>query len=642
MEFLCYTTPAYLPEMIRKSWFLGEKSTKKRKTSRSTPNTGVFDIPLMFPNAGASFGGVDPEEERNAPPEATPVTFPVCKHAEGHAWTQDDPPPNFQSLFARIVKPNDISEQHVQALNIQTLPTCSVNGLVPNAPDGTSYHEPPIPTSTPNSGRAESETTRKRKDFDEKLAELRVDNDLAFRTLSKRMAVGVKPPRIAHMRKFYLGLESMSQYWDCTLDQYYDASIADSGVDGEQAVKRQKLENGFSPRGSPVEQSAPTLEEPLQVTWSNASKSTSEVWKSQIERLTTEPKDNEDTTDLPPPPGSPLSATPEPQTRRRYKGRRTSTGREMPDSFRTDTVKALVDAASWAFGANVSAPKAALQFNKLNLPVRQTGTVYRMPQDRMKYRMGWREGPIMRLQTRAETEFLDENGEQREHMARLDSLREIAALLQLAQERRREGRVEIKPGEGQWWTTKPRWGGAPGGEAQNETGNTDVQQFADAILNASRVQDGKLFLPTNVSAQGQKRKTPAMLWKELKVGSGNWTPKVDYYAIGKDSRSEWDDVRLDDLLDMPTLTVYQVFLVSSLNHHISILKMSVHGAYVDYLTSATMPQPHPEDAEWSVPKLQRTKWFDLFDVEQRVEVFRGLWGVMAYLTRDMKQDTKTS
>jgi hypothetical protein len=80
-----------------------------------------------------------------------------------------------------------------------------------------------------------------------------------------------------------------------------------------------------------------------------------------------------------------------------------------------------------------------------------------------------------------------------------------------------------------------------------------------------------------------------------------------------------------------------VFLVSSLNHHISILKLTAHGAYVDYLTSATVPHPLPEDAEWSVPKLQRTQWFDLFDVEQRVEAFRGLWGVMAYLTRDIGQ-----
>ena len=83
-------------------------------------------------------------------------------------------------------------------------------------------------------------------------------------------------------------------------------------------------------------------------------------------------------------------------------------------------------------------------------------------------------------------------------------------------------------------------------------------------------------------------------------------------------------------------------MVSSLNHHISILKLTVHGAYVDYLTSATVPHPPPEDSEWSVPKLQRTQWFDLFDVEQRVEAFRGLWGVMAYLTRDTGEGSQST
>ena len=39
---------------------------------------------------------------------------------------------------------------------------------------------------------------------------------------------------------------------------------------------------------------------------------------------------------------------------RRYKGRRTGTGRDMPDSFREDTVRALVEAVTWVFGCQVS------------------------------------------------------------------------------------------------------------------------------------------------------------------------------------------------------------------------------------------------------------------------------------------------
>jgi len=76
-------------------------------------------------------------------------------------------------------------------------------------------------------------------------------------------------------------------------------------------------------------------------------------------------------------------------------------------------------------------------------------------------------------------------------------------------------------------------------------------------------------------------------------------------------------------------------MISSLNHHISILKLSVHGNYTDYLVSGTFPKSHPEGLEWSQAKLQRSKWFDMFDVEQRVDAYRGIWGVMAYLTRSI-------
>lgn len=78
-----------------------------------------------------------------------------------------------------------------------------------------------------------------------------------------------------------------------------------------------------------------------------------------------------------------------------------------------------------------------------------------------------------------------------------------------------------------------------------------------------------------------------------------------------------------------------MFLVSSLNHHISIVKLTVHDVYMDYITSASLPDTLPDDGEWSKPMMQRTEWFDLFDIEQRVEAFRALWGVMAYLTRDV-------
>lgn len=77
-------------------------------------------------------------------------------------------------------------------------------------------------------------------------------------------------------------------------------------------------------------------------------------------------------------------------------------------------------------------------------------------------------------------------------------------------------------------------------------------------------------------------------------------------------------------------------MVSSLNHHISILKLTVHQAYMDFLASGTLPVPKPEQADWCKPKLQRSQWLDLFNVDDRVLAFRGIWGVMEYLGRPQK------
>ena len=74
-------------------------------------------------------------------------------------------------------------------------------------------------------------------------------------------------------------------------------------------------------------------------------------------------------------------------------------------------------------------------------------------------------------------------------------------------------------------------------------------------------------------------------------------------------------------------------MVSSLNHHVSVLKLSIHPLYVRYLTDGFLPEETPSDPHWCSPRLQRTRWFDLFDVDDRKEAMRGMWGIMSYLMR---------
>lgn len=112
--------------------------------------------------------------------------------------------------------------------------------------------------------------------------------------------------------------------------------------------------------------------------------------------------------------------------------------------------------------------------------------------------------------------------------------------------------------------------------------------------------------------------------------------KTDYAAVGKDPASPYDEVRSPFACISVTRTLIsiQIFMVSSLNHHVCILKLTVHVAYVEYTISGDMPDPRPVEHDWCRPKLQRSQWYDLFSMEQRVEAYRGLWGVMNYLVRE--------
>jgi hypothetical protein len=475
------------------------------------------------------YSGTDPDQERDAPAQPTRVTFPAYEAAEA-ATNQDTAAlSNLESLFAKVLRPTDIGRHHAQALNIELHPPCDIDHLLPAAPNGKTYL-PPLDTDSEDAKTGVSfgdayKAFQLQKEFNIRVAELRVDNDGAFRTLTRTVKKDVKPYKISYMRKFWEGLESMSQYWDCSLDQYYEISNSHtSTADGEQSAKRQRLDSKY-----PITEA------------DGSSVSISKQIDTDLNKFAAalgphapdySPSPTEASNGNGASPGESIavrspSTTPEhepnPETKLRYKGRRTNTGKEMPDSFRAETVRAFVEGAAWPFQFSIAPPRMmpVTQFGKLNLPVRQSAAVYRMPKDRMRARQGRLEGPMVALQVRAEVDFAAGDENSVEAKARLDLLREMGGLLQIAQERRRDGKQEVKPGEGKWWTTKPRWGGGPGGEVENVAGNGDVVEAAEEILDG--VKDQKVKREKDGS-RARRKKTPAMLWKELKCGSSHWDP----------------------------------------------------------------------------------------------------------------------
>lgn len=507
---------------------------------------GLKRRPADRDTTGASAHYIDPDEERDPPAKPTPLTFPSVEPVSCRTWDDATPPPNFQALFTRVLKPADISETHLQALNIDLQGQCYVEKLLPPAPDGSSYILPlpseevtSVETSDAPASKTAPSPARKRKEFDDRIKELQVDNMTAYRVITRNTQPGTKLPRLAYMRTFWQGLESMSQYWDCTLDQYYSVTEQDNG--GEKSPKRQKVDTSSETAGPDEANNEARNVLPVRTpsrekaTDSGAKTSNEGDDPSSVNGSESLSDSNADA----PTTSRTNKMTSMPRSTMRYKGFRTNSGRYMPERFRVDAIRGFVEGTVWPFQCNVYPPRMMplVHLNKLKLPVRQTLVVNRLPQDRARAKEGGLVGPVLGVQVRPDTDFHDND----ESKARLDLMREIGGLLQLAQERAREGKTEVKPGEGKWWTTVPRWGGGPGGEVENPEGNSDIVDIAAELLGATKGENGK------EASRKRQKKTPARLWKELKCGSGYFDPKTDYAAIGKDPTSNIDEVHSPSL-----------------------------------------------------------------------------------------------
>jgi hypothetical protein len=422
---------------------------------------------------------------------------------------------------------------------------------------------------------------------------------------------------------------------------------------------------------------------------------------------------------LPPPPPSSANPTnplasienhvPERKTKQVYTGRRISTGSAMPPNHRDETVSALVESVVWAFNCQVRIPTMPPRISVRNLlfPVRQSFVVGRVPREKEMARRGVLEGPVMGICSRVETEFhdltaLDEDGraEGRGGDSRaeegwkeiLDLAREVAVMLLVAQERAREGREEVKPGEGKWWTTEPRWGGGrgasmeddipseppPGDEKlsllpgnaisdeqptpKHEAGTVVPEETRSARVRPKRKANADIN-PGSEGSALQHRKgskiNQAERWKILRPGPGIWDRKMKYLRIGggppaskapqSQSESYTANTGEEPEEEEEEEDDDDIFLVTAVNHHVALMNMRVSGRYLGWLAGDDkQPQVEKEkgeerggrslgqertEVERSGLRVKRTRWFDLFDEGDRVEFVMGLWGVMEWLMR---------
>lgn len=305
---------------------------------------------------------------------------------------------------------------------------------------------------------------------------------------------------------------------------------------------------------------------------------------------------------------------------------RTAPGSAMPPEYRQSLLSAFIKLVAYDFGCNVGPARVEprLHFCSSKEPhlARKTSIpsgctfVHQSATTREAARAGIIHGPVAAVTSRACVDFTTPDVETAQSM---DLAREIIAALITAQHRAREDKTEKRFGEGEWWTSRPRWGGGSGGPIGREIEKDIVQGDKDS---PPTDENG---LPTPVVKKARKTMSIYDNYRMVRPPASTWDKKARYEAIGRHKGADYDDI----------------FVVSSLFHHVSIMRVRIPQRLLDALDGETEPN-NGQDRSWGNVPAWRSPWFDLFSVEGRTEAMKMLWAVMTWQMRKVKDDQDTS
>ncbi|EFQ31795.1 hypothetical protein CGRA01v4_04838 [Colletotrichum graminicola] len=502
---------------------------------------------------------VDPKDV----PPPTPVTLPQSRpqlHAPLAPAGQTKP---LTSVLQSVYRPGDVTSAVFNALGVHLIPDVPPADLIPDSaclPDFEGWDQ-----LSPDEASEKNAETRNLlnngvqspgcQTYLDRKRELSHSNEDAFRTVRRIPAPkGQQQARLGNSYEFFRCLEAFTPYWDDTSNP----AKPHGETDGDKTV----VDTDKSERANP---STPAYQRVI----------------------------------------------------------RSSAGSSMPGECRQSLLTAFLKLVAYDFGCNVSAPRTEPRLHITAAPPPSQPSkhqvepqaprssyfasgcifIFRTPRTREAARQGVVEGPLAAVSARATISFESKNDQD------IDLARELVAALVTAQHRAREGKTEKRFGDGAWWTTKPRWGGGPGGPIGREVERDAIQGDKDNV-NAGTGQPASKRPRKNMSIYDN--------YRMVRPPSASWDHKTRYEAIGKVKGAGYDDI----------------YVISSLFHHISILRVRVPERLLEVLEGADEGGVH---RSWGQLEARRSPWYDFFVLEQRLDAMKLVWSLMAWLMR--KEET---
>ncbi|CAK7566567.1 MAG: hypothetical protein SEPTF4163_004514 [Sporothrix epigloea] len=656
-------------------------------------------------------------------PPPTPVNFPryfaeltggISGDSSGDSAASEAEPANKPPLAAvlqSIIRPAEVSLKHFEALGVHIQENADPASIIPDyhglVPDFDTWND-----ISYDDARELNESTRRPlnnggrspgiQTYLDRRRELSIENSAAYRSVRRMQPLhpGQHPVRLGNAYEFYRHLENFSAYWD-------DTSMLPNPVKDSP-----KSSGSLTEAGKAHDTKAADGQTDLSgdVDGGDGNESGCDSVSSESSAAVTT-----DSESKPPSPArGGIPSIPE------YRFCRTSAGNQMPPEARLNMVTTFLKLVAYDFGCNVSAPRMEprLYLNAKTIPAEEAQALdklgqeevkiqehtegpptsaekgskppssfftsgciflFRSPTTREAARAGIVEGPLAAVSARHTTTFASHEDSLTDKDSIIDLARELVAALLTAQHRAREGRAEKRVGKDEWWATKHRWGGGPGGPIGREVDSApNTDELFDAAdkaegsceSNSSGVEGTALATSSSGSgglprpprfppARGDKtvsgsiggrsnfmnalesaygitempvrggakkpRKGLAIYdnYRMVRPPSSNWDKKTRYMALGKAAGAEYDDI----------------FVISALFHHISIVRVRVPLRLLQALDGEEKMNAKTK-ADSLRLEVVRSPWYDFFKVEDRLKAMQLSWAMMAYLMREQDTDVK--
>ncbi|KAK8069305.1 hypothetical protein PG994_005921 [Apiospora phragmitis] len=557
-------------------------------------------------------------------PPATPINLPAFSPqlADKNVLGQE----SVVRVLQSVQRPSQLDHSPFTALGVHVHTDVGAEDLLPDpsyVPSGTGWDDMDVDGARamdaafrrPLSNGTLSPEARV---YLERRNELAIDNQAAFKTIKRiRSGPGSKAARLGNCYEFFRQLDLMASYWDDTSQPPIQYNEEEEQPPTSSELRPTALDGSLEQAEFAIAGAATTQN------------------NNQTQRTT-------------------------------Y---RIASGSSMPPELRHGLITAFVKLVSYDCGCNLATPRVEPRLHLLgpsSAPPKSEAQqaqsrlarasyfpsgcnfLARVPQAREDARRGVVEGPLAAVSARNITNFSTPSDQS------VDFGRELVAALITAQHRAREGQKEKRFGDGRWWATTRRWGGAEGGpigreiesiersegdsnvtplEADN-TASSPLSPTNEKAGDGSALKQGKESntnkrpqspshpispssgLPMRgPSANKKSRKTLGIYdnYRMVRLPASNWDKKMRYTAIGKQPGADFDDV----------------FVISSLFHHISILRVRVPMRLLEVFAGA----PEEGTRSWDKLELWRSSWYDLFKPKERLEAFRLLWALNVWLMR---------